>query len=131
MATTEMYTLSLHDALPISGSRMDEVIYEEFKGTGNLELHLDRKLADRRIFPAIDIIRSGTRKEELLFTTRELETAWVLRKVLSAQGPVDTMELILDRLHHTSSNEELMSLILNSTFAESVLSRRMQDSEEI
>ena len=88
-------------------------------------------MADRRIFPAIDIIRSGTRKEELLFTTKELETAWVLRKVLSALGPVETMELILDRLSHTVSNEDLQSLILNSTFAESVLSKRMQDSGEL
>lgn len=118
-------------ALVDTGSRMDEVIYEEFKGTGNLELHLDRKMADRRIFPAIDIIRSGTRKEELLFTTREMETTWVLRKVLSAQGPGETMELILDRLTNTASNEELQSLILNSSFAESVLSRRMQDSEQL
>src|SRR5690554_7276619 len=65
MATTEMYTLSLHDALPISGSRMDEVIYEEFKGTGNMELHLDRKLADRRIFPAVDNIRSDRKSTRL------------------------------------------------------------------
>src|SRR5690554_1787810 len=107
---------------------MDEVIYEEFKGTGNMELHLDRKLADRRIFPAIDIIRSGTRKEELLFTTRELETTWVLRKVIANQGPAETMELILDRLANTESNEELQSLILNSSFAESILSRMNREA---
>lgn len=116
-------------ALVETGSRMDEVIYEEFKGTGNMELHLDRKLADRRIFPAIDIIRSGTRKEELLFSTRELETTWVLRKVIANQGPADTMELILDRLTNTDSNEELQSLILNSSFAESILSRMNREAE--
>ncbi len=115
-------------ALVETGSRMDEVIYEEFKGTGNMELHLDRKLADRRIFPAIDIIRSGTRKEELLFTTRELETTWVLRKVIANQGPAETMELILDRLANTESNEELQSLILNSSFAESILSRMNREA---
>jgi len=116
-------------ALVETGSRMDEVIYEEFKGTGNMELHLDRKLADRRIFPAVDIIRSGTRKEELLFSTRELETTWVLRKVISNQGPAETMELIMDRLTNTNSNEELQSLILNSSFAESILSRRNRKAE--
>ena len=86
-------------ALVETGSRMDEVIFEEFKGTGNMELHLDRKLADRRIFPAIDIVRSGTRKEELLLDAKELELpgpAWLL----SSLGPVETMELFLDRLSH-------------------------------
>ncbi|HEY8391714.1 MAG TPA: transcription termination factor Rho [Capillibacterium sp.] len=111
-------------ALVETGSRMDDVIYEEFKGTGNMELHLDRKLADRRIFPAIDLVRSGTRKEELLLDQKELEMTWVLRKLLSSLGPAETMELLLDRLAHTENNKELQSLILNSSFAENVLSKR-------
>ncbi len=115
-------------ALVDTGSRMDDVIYEEFKGTGNMELHLDRRLADRRIFPAIDIVRSGTRKEELLFDTKELETTWVLRKVLGSMGPAETMELILDRLSNTKTNKELQDLILNSSFAETVLSKREKEN---
>lgn len=111
-------------ALVETGSRMDEVIFEEFKGTGNMELHLDRKLADRRIFPAIDIVRSGTRKEEMLLKAQELECNWVMRKVLSTLGPVETMELILDRLINTKSNEELRELIMTSSFAENVLKNR-------
>jgi transcription termination factor Rho len=114
-------------ALVETGSRMDEVIFEEFKGTGNMELHLDRKLADRRIFPAIDIVRSGTRKEELLLNQKELEMTWVIRKLLSSMGPAETMELLLDRLSHTENNIELQSLILNSSFAENVLSKRVQE----
>jgi transcription termination factor Rho len=108
-------------ALVETGSRMDEVIFEEFKGTGNMELHLDRKLADRRIFPAIDINRSGTRKEELLLTSVELEFTYVLRKVLSTLGPAEGNELVLDRLFHTQDNVELRELIMSSTFAENVL----------
>lgn len=111
-------------ALVETGSRMDEVIFEEFKGTGNMELHLDRKLADRRIFPAIDIVRSGTRKEEILFKPQELECSWVMRKVLSTLGPVETMELWLDRLTNTKTNEELRELILSSQFAETALKNR-------
>ncbi len=111
-------------ALVETGSRMDDVIFEEFKGTGNMELHLDRKLADRRIFPAIDIVRSGTRKEELLLKPQELECNWVLRKVLSTLGPLETMELLLDRLTHTKSNEEFRELIMTSSFAENVLKNR-------
>ena len=114
-------------ALVETGSRMDDVIFEEFKGTGNMELHLDRKLADRRIFPAIDINRSGTRKEELLLKPEELECTWVLRKVLSNLGAAETTELLLERLSHTKSNEELRGLILNSTFAENVLKKRNQE----
>jgi transcription termination factor Rho len=114
-------------ALVETGSRMDEVIFEEFKGTGNMELHLDRKLADRRIFPAIDIVRSGTRKEELLLNQKELEMTWVIRKLLSSLGPAETMELLLDRLSHTENNMELQGLILNSSFAENVLSKRVQE----
>jgi len=114
-------------ALVETGSRMDEVIFEEFKGTGNMELHLDRKMADRRIFPAIDIVRSGTRKEELLLNQKELEMTWVIRKLLGSMGPAETMELLLDRLSHTENNIELQSLILNSSFAENVLSKRVQE----
>src|SRR5690606_38820488 len=76
----------LATALVETGSRMDEVIYEEFKGTGNMELHLDRRLAERRIFPAVDIYRSGTRKEELILTEKELEVSWILRRVMSSLG---------------------------------------------
>ncbi|MGE5581675.1 MAG: transcription termination factor Rho [Bacillota bacterium] len=111
-------------ALVETGSRMDDVIFEEFKGTGNMELHLDRKLADRRIFPAIDIIKSGTRKEELLLKPEELECTWVLRKVLGSLGPAETTELLLDRLTNTKSNEELREMIMTSSFAENVLKKR-------
>jgi transcription termination factor Rho len=111
-------------ALVETGSRMDEVIFEEFKGTGNMELHLDRKLADRRIFPAIEIIKSGTRKEELLLASEELECTWVLRKVMGSLGPAETMELLLDRLSHSKSNVEMREMVLNSTFAENVLKKR-------
>lgn len=111
-------------ALVETGSRMDDVIFEEFKGTGNMELHLDRKLADRRIFPAIDIIKSGTRKEELLLKPEELECTWVLRKCIGNLGPAETTELVLDRLSHTKNNDELRELILTSTFAENVLKKR-------
>lgn len=111
-------------ALVETGSRMDEVIFEEFKGTGNMELHLDRKMADRRIFPAIEIIRSGTRKEELLLRPEELECTWVLRKVMGSLGPAETLELMLDRLTHTKSNDEFRELIMTSSFAENVLKKR-------
>jgi transcription termination factor Rho len=85
---------------------------------------LDRNLAERRIFPAIDIVKSGTRKEELLLKPQELECTWVLRKVLSSMGPMETMELLLDRLSHSKSNEELVEMILTSSFAENVLKKR-------
>ncbi len=110
----------LATALVETGSRMDDVIFEEFKGTGNSEIHLDRKLAERRIFPAIDIYRSGTRKEELLLSQEELETMWVLRKVLGSLGVAETTELLIDRLLHTRNNVELAQLISKSTFAENV-----------
>src|ERR687887_511862 len=96
-------------ALIDTGSRMDEVIFEEFKGTGNLEIHLDRKLADRRVFPAIDIQKSGTRKEELLLPKEDLNRVWVLRKVLSPLSPVECMELLLDKLGKTRSNAEFLA----------------------
>ena len=85
-------------ALIDTGSRMDDVIFEEFKGTGNLEVHLDRKLVERRVFPSIDIHKSGTRKEELLIEEWELRRIWVLRKVLSSLSPVEAMELLLERM---------------------------------
>jgi transcription termination factor Rho len=91
-----------------TGSRMDDVIFEEFKGTGNLEIHLDRKLVDKRVFPAIDINKSGTRKEELLQPKEELNRVWVLRKVLSPLSQVECMELLLDKLSKARSNNEFL-----------------------
>ncbi|UKL14650.1 transcription termination factor Rho [Dissulfurimicrobium hydrothermale] len=96
-------------ALVDTGSRMDEVIFEEFKGTGNMEIHLDRKLADKRTFPAIDINRSGTRKEELLLPKDVLTRVWILRKLLSPLNPVDSMEFLLDKMQHTKNNEEFLA----------------------
>jgi len=98
-------------ALVDTGSRMDEVIYEEFKGTGNMEIHLDRKLADRRIFPAIDINRSGTRKEELLLDPTTLQRVWVLRRVLSPLNTIDSMEFLLDKMNGTKSNNDFMEMM--------------------
>ncbi|MFQ5672227.1 MAG: transcription termination factor Rho [Nitrospinales bacterium] len=95
-------------ALIDTGSRMDDVIFEEFKGTGNLEIVLDRRLADKRVFPAIDINRSGTRKEELLLSEEELQRVWLLRKVLLPMGIIDTMELLLEKLKETKSNQEFL-----------------------
>jgi transcription termination factor Rho len=95
-------------ALIDTGSRMDEVIFEEFKGTGNMELMLDRRLVDRRIFPAIDINRSGTRKEELLFDPNDLERIWLLRRVLTPMNTVDSMEFLLDKLRKTTTNREFL-----------------------
>ncbi len=96
-------------ALIETGSRMDEVIFEEFKGTGNLELHLDRKLSDKRIFPAIDINRSGTRKEELLVAPADLNRVWILRKLLSPLNPVDSMEFLLEKMEGTKNNAEFLN----------------------
>jgi transcription termination factor Rho len=95
-------------ALVETGSRMDDVIFEEFKGTGNSEIVLDRKLSDKRIFPAIDILRSGTRKEELLVPKEELNRVWILRKVLSALSAVEAMELLIERLGKTKGNKEFL-----------------------
>jgi transcription termination factor Rho len=91
-----------------TGSRMDDVIFEEFKGTGNMEIHLDRKLMDKRIFPCIDILKSGTRKEELLLSPEELNRVWILRKVLSQLNPVEAMELLIEKLAKTKSNKEFL-----------------------
>lgn len=95
-------------ALIETGSRMDEVIFEEFKGTGNMEIVLDRKLADRRIFPAIDLNRSGTRKEELLLNEEELSKIWLLRKILSDFTPVEAMEFLLEKMKGTKTNKEFL-----------------------
>jgi transcription termination factor Rho len=92
-----------------TGSRMDDVIFEEFKGTGNMEINLDRRLVDKRIFPSIDINRSGTRKDELLLPPEELNRVWILRKVLSPLSPVEAMELLLSRLSKTKSNAEFLA----------------------
>jgi transcription termination factor Rho len=96
-------------ALIDTGSRMDDVIFEEFKGTGNMEIHLDRKLVDKRVFPAIDIIKSGTRKEELLIPKDDLNRIWVLRKVLTPLSPVEAMELLLDKLGKTKTNADFLA----------------------
>jgi transcription termination factor Rho len=93
-------------ALIDTGSKMDEVIYEEFKGTGNMELHLNRKLSEKRVFPAIDFNRSGTRREELLTTPDELQKMWILRKIMNPMGEVEAMEFLIDRLQMTKTNDE-------------------------
>jgi transcription termination factor Rho len=96
-------------ALIETGSRMDEVIFEEFKGTGNMEIHLDRKLTEKRIFPSIDINRSGTRKEELLIAPEDLNRIWILRKLLSPLSPVDSMEFLLEKLKDTKTNADFLA----------------------
>jgi transcription termination factor Rho len=95
-------------ALVETGSRMDDIIFEEFKGTGNMELHLTRELTDRRIFPAIDILKSGTRREELLYTEAELKKVHLLRRALSGTKPVQAMEAMLERLRLTATNAEFL-----------------------
>ena len=95
-------------ALIDTGSRMDDVIFEEFKGTGNMELVLDRRLSDRRIYPSFDLIRSGTRKEELLLKKKELSRIWILRKILNEMTPIEAMEFLLDRMRRTSKNKEFL-----------------------
>jgi transcription termination factor Rho len=96
-------------ALIDTGSRMDDVIFEEFKGTGNSEIHLDRRLSDKRLFPAIDLQRSGTRKEELLISKEDLNRIWVMRRVLNPLSPVEQMEVVLERLEKTKSNAEFLA----------------------
>jgi transcription termination factor Rho len=95
-------------ALIDTGSRMDEVIFEEFKGTGNMELHLDRKIADRRVFPAFDLVRSGTRKEELLIPKQNLNRVWILRRLLQEMNPVDAMEFIISKIRKTETNQDFL-----------------------
>jgi len=99
----------LATALIETGSRMDDVIFEEFKGTGNMELVLDRKMSDRRIYPAIDIQKSGTRKEDLLLPEADLNRIWILRKLLSSMNPADAMEFLLDKMRQTESNAEFFA----------------------
>jgi transcription termination factor Rho len=101
----------LATALIDTGSRMDEVIFEEFKGTGNMEINLDRRLVDKRVFPAIDLFRSGTRKEELLINEEELNRIWILRKVLSQMTEVEAMELLVDKLSKTKTNKDFMKMM--------------------
>jgi transcription termination factor Rho len=98
-------------ALVDTGSRMDDVIFEEFKGTGNMELHLDRKLTDRRVFPSINIDASGTRKEELLLSKEQLNKVWILRKILNQMSPVEAMELLIDKMGKSKSNEEFLMMM--------------------
>jgi transcription termination factor Rho len=95
-------------ALIETGSRMDEVIFEEFKGTGNMEVHLDRKLSDRRLFPAINIKKSGTRKEELLLTPFELDKMWVLRKFINPMDDLEVIEILIDKMKKTKNNEAFL-----------------------
>jgi transcription termination factor Rho len=102
-------------ALIDTGSRMDDVIFEEFKGTGNMEIHLDRKLTDKRVFPSIDVQKSGTRKEELLIPKEDLNRIWVLRKVLNPLSPVEAMELLLDKMSKTRTNGEFLSSMQKSS----------------
>ena len=101
----------LATALIDTGSRMDDVIFEEFKGTGNMELHLDRKLVDRRVFPAIDIERSGTRKEELLMPKEQLNKVWILRKILNQMSTVEAMELLIDKLSKSKDNDSFLKMM--------------------
>jgi len=98
-------------ALIETGSRMDEVIFEEFKGTGNMELVLDRKIADRRVYPAIDLMRSGTRKEELLLTEEELNRMWILRKFLATMTPIEMMEFLIEKISSTKTNREFLEVM--------------------
>jgi transcription termination factor Rho len=99
----------LATAIIDTGSRMDDVIFEEFKGTGNMEVHLDRRLMDKRVFPTINLEQSGTRKEELLIDKDDLQRVWLLRKALSQLNPVEAMELLLDKLKMTRSNKEFLN----------------------
>src|SRR5256885_15982710 len=104
----------LATALVDTGSRMDDVIFEEFKGTGNMELHLDRRLVDKRVWPAIDVNRSGTRRAELLMDAQGLRRVWILRRVLNDMNPVEAMELLTGRMRKTKTNAEfLMSMNLS------------------
>ena len=100
-------------ALIDTGSRMDELIFEEFKGTGNAEIHLDRKLMEKRIFPCIDINKSGTRKEDLLLDDNLLQKLWILRKVLAPMNVVDSIEFLLKKLKVTKSNEDFIASMNN------------------
>ena len=102
-------------ALVDTGSRMDDIIFEEFKGTGNMEIHLDRKLTDKRVFPSIDVAKSGTRKEELLIPKDDLNRIWVLRKVLNPLSPVEAMELLIDKMSKTRTNADFLASMQRSS----------------
>jgi transcription termination factor Rho len=93
---------------------MDDIIFEEFKGTGNMEIHLDRKLTDKRVFPSIDVQKSGTRKEELLIPKDDLNRIWVLRKVLNPLSPVEAMELLIDKMSKTRTNADFLNSMQKS-----------------
>ena len=112
-------------ALIDTGSRMDEVIFEEFKGTGNLELQLDRRISDKRLFPAIDINKSGTRKEELLLEKDVLTRVWILRKLLSSLNPIDSLEFLLDKMSGTKNNQEFLSA-MNSYYNQAEVNKIMK-----
>ena len=99
-------------ALVDTGSKMDEVIYEEFKGTGNMELHLDRRIAEKRVFPAININRSGTRREELMMDQEELQKTWILRKFIHSMDEIEAVEFLLGRLQQTKTNNEFFDCLL-------------------
>ena len=101
----------LATALVETGSRMDDVIFEEFKGTGNMELHLDRRLSEMRIFPAISLNKSGTRREDLLLDQEELEAVWLMRRALSNTNPQEVTEMIIDNLAHTKNNRDFIQII--------------------
>jgi transcription termination factor Rho len=101
-------------ALIDTGSRMDEVIFEEFKGTGNMEIHLDRRLVERRTFPAIDVWKSGTRKEELLLSEDELQKLWVLRKVMQPMDEIEVMDLLIEKMRATKNNAAFLRSMNNS-----------------
>ena len=101
----------LATALVETGSRMDDVIFEEFKGTGNMELHLDRRLSEKRIFPAIDLNKSGTRREDLLMNQDEMEAIWLMRRALSGSSNQDAAEAIIDNLAHTRTNRDFIEII--------------------
>jgi transcription termination factor Rho len=94
---------------------MDDIIFEEFKGTGNMEIHLDRKLTDKRVFPSIDVQKSGTRKEELLIPKDDLNRIWVLRKVLNPLSPVEAMELLIDKMSKTRTNADFLNSMQKSS----------------
>ena len=101
-------------ALIDTGSKMDEVIYEEFKGTGNMELHLSRKISEKRVYPAIDVTRSGTRREELITSADELQKMWILRKFLHPMGEIEATEFLIDKLKMTKTNEEFFTAMARS-----------------
>jgi len=108
----------LATALVETGSRMDDVIFEEFKGTGNMELHLDRKLSEKRIFPAINLNKSGTRREDLLMSAEEIEAVWMMRRAMANLGTQEVTETIIDNLAHTRNNADFIQVIKKSKLAE-------------